>query len=144
MAVIWLSQAKFGASSSSTIYTTLKQQTANTGFKEQNSTVRQSVKQRRVKLAISATPEILVTALQIHHSTNLFSPYCLLLCFLLSSILHPLQYQTQCVLQCIPALSMLAQFMHVFIAGSISISKSLLCLLPFFSQHKNTTTEFDP
>ena len=60
----------------------------------------------------------------------------LLLCFSLSDLLHPLSYCTQSVLQHIPELSMFAQFVSVFIAECISISKSLSYSLPFFSWHK--------
>ena len=96
-------------------------------IKEQNGTVSWSVKQwRQVKL-LSATPEILVAALQISSFNQLilFSPCYLLLCFLLSSLLHPSHYWIQSALQHILASSMLAYFMDVFITGCICISKCL-------------------
>ena len=66
------------------------------------------------------------SVLLISQLSNPFSPFCLLLCFLFSGLLHPLHYWTQSILQCIPPLSMLAKFTHASIAGCISISKSFV------------------
>ena len=64
------------------------------GFKEQNGTVKWSVKKQQVKLCLlNTTLEIVATILQISPFNYSFSPCCLLLCFCLATfcILHAIE-----------------------------------------------------
>ena len=72
----------------------------------QNNAARWSVKQQWAIELLSATLEILITVSQMSQLTNHLSPCCLLLCFLLSSLLHTSYRWTQCALQYILPSSM--------------------------------------